>query len=386
MSNTDHKQTQGWLASLKRLTHPWKKEPPPDQQQQQETNKTTTTTTTTTLMKNETSSSPTSNIQHKHKKQKTKQQQLEEIAELKTKTTTTLSTATPTSSTNTQQLKVITATACCPKKPNKAKETKERKDCGEDAVFVARNFPDCVDFDEMRVCAIGIADGVGSYALRGVDPSVMAWAMMDGIKAVIEQDHKTTCIEALTQAYDNIVKTKSVDVGASTACVISFSTGVDVLGNKVLKLTGANIGDSSFMVIRDGVMLYRTKEQTHGFNCPYQLAVPRNDATSVHDDPCSAETLSAPLDLIKGDVVIVATDGLTDNVFDSTVVQIVSKPRQGSDQDIAAKIASDLLKIAYVSSRSRDAVTPFSKYAEEYNLKHVGGKVDDVTFVVALIS
>lgn len=202
----------------------------------------------------------------------------------------------------------------------------------------------------------------------------------------MENDHTISCIDALTKCYNDIVSNKSVDVGGSTACVVSISSHVDAKGSQYLRLTGANIGDSSFMVIREGKMLYRTVEQTHCFNCPYQLAVPRNDANPLQDDPSKAEVLSKPIELQKGDVVIVATDGLTDNVFDNNVVQIVSKPRQGSDQDVAAKIASDLLKIAYVTSRSREAVTPFSKYAAEYDMKHEGGKVDDVTFVVALIS
>jgi hypothetical protein len=36
----------------------------------------------------------------------------------------------------------------------------------------------------------------------------------------------------------------------------------------------ANLGDSGFLVLRQGKVVHRSKEQTHAFNTPFQLACP----------------------------------------------------------------------------------------------------------------
>jgi len=282
-------------------------------------------------------------------------------------------------------LKVVTATACCPKRPNKARESKTRRDCGEDAVFVCRNFPSNSTVD--RVCSIGVADGVGSYSLRGIDPSIFAWAIMEGTKEVFETDASVTCIQALTKSYEKICSEARVEAGGSTACIVSLHHGKSSNGAPVLKLTAASLGDSSFLVVRDGNIIYRSEEQLHCFNCPYQLSVPRNSAKPNQDDPSKAFVLDDPIDLVKGDIVIVATDGLTDNVFDADVAKIVSGIKEATDKDTAAKMASELLKTAYLNSRSKEAYTPFTKYSIEHHQSYIpNGKVDDITFVVALIA
>jgi len=319
-------------------------------------------------------------------------------------------------------LNVVTATACCPKKPNKSRETRGRRDCGEDAVFVCRNFPsstqqqDCspttaivsttsnnevkgpskkssspvttTTGDMDRVCCIGVADGVGSYVLRGIDPSVFAWAIMEGTKQVFETERSVSCLQALTKSYDKICKEGLVQAGGSTACVVSMHHGThSETGMPVLKLTAATLGDSCFLVIRNGKIIYRSEEQLHGYNCPYQLSVPRDESNPKQDDPSKSIVLDEPLDLMRDDIVIVSTDGLTDNVFDEEVARILSQIKESSTKETAAKMASELLKTAYVNSRSKDSYTPFTKYAMEHNQKYIPhGKVDDITFVVALVS
>lgn len=290
-------------------------------------------------------------------------------------------------------LNVVTATACCPKKPNKSRATTQRRDCGEDAVFVCRKFPPRAQTEgnastnEMtRVCCIGVADGVGSYMLRGIDPSIFAWAIMEGTRSVFETDRDISCYDALSRSYDTICEEKIVLAGGSTACVVSIHHGTDSSnGMPVLKLTGANLGDSSFMVIRNKKIIFRSEEQLHGYNCPYQLSVPRDFTNLRQDSPTKAVVLDE-LDLIRGDIVIVTTDGLTDNVFDEEVARIISEIKETTSKETAAKMASELLKTAYVNSRSKDSYTPFTKYARENKQKYIpSGKVDDITFVVALV-
>lgn len=38
-----------------------------------------------------------------------------------------------------------------------------------------------------------------------------------------------------------------------------------------------NLGDSGLIIFRDGNIVFKTVEQQHYFNCPYQLGTDSND-------------------------------------------------------------------------------------------------------------
>lgn len=68
------------------------------------------------------------------------------------------------------------------------------------------------------------------------------------------------------------------------------------------------------MVVRKGEIVHRSEEQQHYFNTPFQLSVPPpgHGGNVLSDSPDSADTLSFPVK--DGDVILVATDGVFDNV------------------------------------------------------------------------
>lgn len=74
----------------------------------------------------------------------------------------------------------------------------------------------------------------------------------------------------------------------------------------------ANIGDSGFIVVREGQIIHRSEEQQHYFNTPFQLSLPPPGQNVLSDSPESADTLSFPVQ--NGDVILAATDGVFDNV------------------------------------------------------------------------
>ncbi len=57
------------------------------------------------------------------------------------------------------------------------------------------------------------------------------------------------------------------EIGSSTACIM-------VLDKKSQTLHSANLGDSGFLVIRQGSVVHQSSEMQHYFNTPYQLAIP----------------------------------------------------------------------------------------------------------------
>ena len=85
----------------------------------------------------------------------------------------------------------------------------------------------------------------------------------------------------------------------------------------------ANIGDSGLLVVRDGRVVHRSSEQQHYFNTPYQLSLPPTDMESdvLADLPEAADRYEFNVE--DGDVIILATDGIFDNVPDHLLVEQV---------------------------------------------------------------
>lgn len=82
----------------------------------------------------------------------------------------------------------------------------------------------------------------------------------------------------LAQAYEALAEPPR-PIGSSTACVLVVHQDT---------LYSANLGDSGYLVIRNGKVAYRSREQTHYFNAPYQLSLLPADAGNLdlEKDPC----------------------------------------------------------------------------------------------------
>ncbi|KAL5762240.1 hypothetical protein ACOSP7_018504 [Xanthoceras sorbifolium] len=246
------------------------------------------------------------------------------------------------------------------------------KPLGEDAHFL---------YPEKET--IGVANGVGSWANVGVDSGEFARKLMINAVIAIRTEPKGAIDpkKILTKAY-----TKTEQKGASTSCIITLS------GHN---LHAANVGDSGFMVIRHGAVIYQSPVQQHRFNYPFQLG---NDY--INQCPGSAEILllilirsscihhlasSIELEVTvkSGDVIITETDGLFDNLFPCEILRAVIQGIEGGlmPQILAQKIA----ELALLNSRNKKIDTPFSCAARLAGFKRIGGKVDDITMIVAYI-
>jgi len=84
--------------------------------------------------------------------------------------------------------------------------------------------------------------------------------------------------------------------------------------------------------------------------------------------------------LAEGDVVILGSDGLFDNLYDKSIAVVVRDLGDSArSQDIAKKLALE----AHLISQSVSTATPFSDSAQRNGFRHEGGKPDDVTVLVA---
>ncbi|KAI4971657.1 hypothetical protein ZWY2020_002571 [Hordeum vulgare] len=219
---------------------------------------------------------------------------------------------------------------------------------------------------------IGVADGVGGCRLEGLDAAAFSRGLMaSALSEVVASSSAAPspghiCPYALLdKAYQQTAA--SGTPAASTAVIVS-------LAGRVLRW--AYVGDSGFAVFRDGRILHRSSPQQSYFNCPFQLSSDSRDRYKVRDAAVGEIAVE------EGDVVVVASDGLFDNVFDVMLEMIVQSGLALSftPQNMADIIANQ----AYAAAR-RTQDTPFSIAAREYGRDKTGGKTDDTTVVVAFI-
>ena len=120
--------------------------------------------------------------------------------------------------------------------------------------------------------------------------------------------------------------------------------------------------------------IFETIDQLHGFNFPFQLAQERFGGDNPKEAICSDVTVR------DGDLVILASDGMADNIFTYEVVQMAEKMYQnGTLHELSKKLA----KVAVDKAKKKEGTSPFAVKAKEWDIRYEGGKVDDTTVVVA---
>nr|XP_043607034.1 probable protein phosphatase 2C 80 [Erigeron canadensis] len=225
---------------------------------------------------------------------------------------------------------------------------------GEDAHFILVNEQ-----------AIGVADGVGGWADVGINAGLYSRSLMSNSVQAIQSEPKEAIDPArvLTKAH---AATKAK--GSSTACIIALNGE---------GLHAINLGDSGFVVIRDGCTIFQSPVQQHDFNFTYQLA-----NGSEGDQPSSGQVFK--IDVAAGDVIIAGTDGLFDNLYINEVTALVVQGvRSRVSPEIMAKSIADL---ARVKALDRKRQSPFATAAQEAGFRYHGGKLDDITVVVSFVT
>lgn len=221
--------------------------------------------------------------------------------------------------------------------------------CGEDAFLVAANEDQSV---------IAVADGVGGWRKRGIDPSVFSRSLMTHLSSIISSSSEkisfspsssqATFKDEEKQTEDPVVSKRGYGIapvtliksafwrmvlafqhglerpfGSSTVCVLSLASAAGVIET-------ANIGDSGFLLIRPESdeqsvqfnVIFKSPSQQHRFNAPYQLSLRPPDG--IAKDVTDAAALGS-FSVRPGDLVVLASDGLWDNLHVHDVVSVLSQ-------------------------------------------------------------
>ena len=88
-------------------------------------------------------------------------------------------------------------------------------------------------------------------------------------------------------------------------------------------------GDSGFMLVRDGEVVFKSPVLQHFFDCPLQFgACPDySESTDTAEDAAVFELAVQP-----GDVLLAGSDGLWDNCYDSELMQLLPDRPEAVDQ------------------------------------------------------
>ena len=161
-------------------------------------------------------------------------------------------------------------------------------------------------------------------------------------------DGPRTAVEALDVAH------RSTRLpGSATACVVRLrQDGRD--GRAVLD--AANLGDSGFLIVRAGRLHFQTPAMQHFFDCPLQFGMPPD--TDYAEDAAVFE-----LEVQPGDAIVMATDGLLDNLYPEDILRLAPRSADGVEAAAAALAAA-----AAANAADPEFESPYTREALEEGL------------------
>ncbi|GAA6006632.1 hypothetical protein JCM10207_004999 [Rhodosporidiobolus poonsookiae] len=272
---------------------------------------------------------------------------------------------------------------------------------GEDAYF-------------LRSDSLGVADGVGGWSGHaGANSARWARKFMHHCSAELArfediddelfvQYYDVDPADVMQRAYEKTLTEcrEEGTIGSSTALLA-------VLRNDELRL--ANLGDCSCCVIRGDSYVFRSEEQQHQFNFPFQAG------TNAKDTPAK-DAQRFTVKVKRDDIVILSSDGLVDNVFSDDLLEEVLRfvgthqplstpppPSSTSSSTTSSAAASSgprftlrrfspqavsealCFRAKSVYEDQRAVASPFQQRAMEEGIHYAGGKMDDVSCLVGVV-
>eukprot|EP00184_Porphyridium_aerugineum_P003186 CAMPEP_0184695454 /NCGR_PEP_ID=MMETSP0313-20130426/3072_1 /TAXON_ID=2792 /ORGANISM="Porphyridium aerugineum, Strain SAG 1380-2" /LENGTH=423 /DNA_ID=CAMNT_0027153905 /DNA_START=211 /DNA_END=1482 /DNA_ORIENTATION=- len=227
---------------------------------------------------------------------------------------------------------------------------------GEDALFTSQY-------------ALGVFDGVGGWANIGIDSGEFSRRLAAYTLSHLEvQDERELQWNIPKAIHDACSDAEADTIGSATACVVAL----DKLNPDFL--IGANVGDSTLVIVRENNVVYRSPEQQHYFNCPYQIGTDTGWSAVCDSYQFSQE-------LKHGDLIVLGTDGLFDNLFEYVLLDHLSDKTHTEPDELAKSVA----ELAFEVAMNPKSSTPFGMNARKAGYLYVGGKPDDISVVVARV-
>lgn len=166
---------------------------------------------------------------------------------------------------------------------------------------------------------IAVADGVGGWpASTKANPSLYSRLLLDNIGTYLTSLEDPNNLDL---GEDELESISSADVlrrayqAMDPAVIGSTTVTMALLQSPFIHLS--LLGDCGFMIFRRNGILIRSEEQQHSFNYPYQLSSKRINSA---EDAIGLQVRVEP-----GDLVLLGSDGLFDNLFDDDILKLVTE-------------------------------------------------------------
>jgi protein phosphatase PTC7 len=259
----------------------------------------------------------------------------------------------------------------------------------------------CEDSYFFSPSSLGVADGVGQmadFAKHGVDAAQYAADLMELAGKALLRDG---CVAEEASSHAAQERAMAALRSADAEATSYGATTVTVLVLQGTSVGVANLGDSGFMLLRGSSwgldIVTQSREQHHGWNQPYQLTrIPQslresNGRNIRLDSVADCQAYEAQVQ--AGDLLLLFTDGLTDNLHWYEILKIVNDQLEclqdahdAESKASPAAIAEVLVSAAQERSRDTTADTPFARNARRMRINMPGGKTDDITVVAAWVT
>jgi serine/threonine protein phosphatase PrpC len=258
-------------------------------------------------------------------------------------------------------------------------------------------------FTDPEKQVFGVADGVSEWSTFGLDPSKYPTELIQHCRQLFYT------VDEAEQDSTDLLERVVLEATEQTRSYGSSTLLLAVCRNSLLYTFC--LGDSSFIVLRKReesnalATVYRSLEQQHSFNCPFQLAnlpkpsafeemsrkglgtlvtMLRKSSKYMNDSPFDADNEMIPLKV--GDIIIAGSDGLFDNLYDQEIIKIAESVGEGrkEPQEMARQLAQVLAEKAIDRGWDTNYRSPFARNAGKAGKKYMGGKLDDTTVIVAI--
>lgn len=238
---------------------------------------------------------------------------------------------------------------------------------------------------------ISVADGVGGWAMQGIDPSIYSLNLVKNVQMYFNMLPKVYS-EHPKNLLRMAAKTNPFE-GSSTLVICTLWED---------QLRGVNFGDSGFAVLTpvlktasngSKTYIYDFKfisaPQQYQFNFPFQLGNVGKDESGL------AKETSHQIRF--GDIVIVYSDGISDNVFPGQLRQLLNFYLYRVKQKFGIQVpdvvrgfdgnefARQLKELAFQKSTDKNYLSPFGLNGLDFGVLFKGGKSDDISVVAAII-
>lgn len=236
---------------------------------------------------------------------------------------------------------------------------------------------------------MAIADGISGWESKGEQCSSGIWArsMLETLSRLMTEyklshsPHPLNSRDIDQILDDSYLHTSHLmdlqDLKGSSTLILAMLSG------ETLKYI--SIGDCKLFVVREGEIILSNKEQMADYLCPVQIG------TQTLSVLPSEVAVVDEIDLKVGDIIVMCSDGVSDNLYDWELLQALDEFlnfKKDNLRAVANKIIAQCKSVAfddnaYTPYNEKVLKLPSARFGKNISL---GGKMDDMSLCIARVS